>query len=892
VIKNDQLENANDELNTSNSHHITLEEEMKQSYLDYAMSVIISRALPDVRDGLKPVHRRILYAMNESGNTHNKSYRKSANALGYVMMKYHPHGDNPIYEALVRMAQDFSLRMPLIDGQGNFGSMDGDPPAAFRYTEARLSKIATILLEDIDKETVSFRPNFDNTTKEPVVLPAQYPNILINGTGGIAVGMATNIPPHNLNEVIDACCAYIDNSHMSISDIMEYIKGPDFPTGGTIIGRLGIKKAYTNGKGAIVIRSKSKIEITDKDRKKIVIEEIPYQVNKSKLVERIAELTQLKIIEGIHDIRDESNHNGVRVVVELKKDTDPNVVLNILYKHSPLQINFNANILAISNCKPVLMDIKNIISEFVKFRQEIIIKKTNYELKKIKEKAHILIGFYIAIKNIDTIIKIIHKSSNSKEAYIQLTTIKWPLHNVQSLVKLTENNNIKFLKNIDNYSLTHIQTKAIMDIKLNRLTSLERNKIDSELKEIIAKAKYCFGILNSHKTLMNIIREELTEIKETYSMERKTEIQEGEFFTDLENLIKKEEMVITVSHNGYVKRVPLDSYKSQRRGGKGRSGMSISEEDFVKEIFVSNTHTPVLFFSTNGKVFQMKVYRLPLRSPQSRGKAFINLLPLDKSETISTVLTFPNEIDINETNIMFATSKGNVRKNKISDFVKIKSNGKIAMKLGPHETLVSVKLCSEEQDILLTTKQGKCIRFSVLDVRVFTGRNSTGVRGIKLSDDDEIISMSVLNKLNIKTEEKEEYLQNSTRVRKGERLSFNMITQNKFEEWQNQEEFIFSITSRGMGKCSSAFEYRQTKRGGKGISNMLLTKRTGYVVASFPIDINDELVLVTNKGKLIRTSIEQLRIVGRMTQGVTIFKVKEQEQVVSVSTICKETKIL
>jgi DNA gyrase subunit A len=866
---------------------VKLEDEMRQSYLDYAMSVIVSRALPDVRDGLKPVHRRILYAMKESGNTHDKPYRKSANALGHVMMKYHPHGDAPIYEALVRMAQDFSLRVPLIDGQGNFGSMDGDPAAAFRYTEARLAKVATTLLTDIEKETVNFEPNFDGTTEEPSVLPARYPNLLVNGAGGIAVGMATNIPPHNLGEVLEACCAYIEDPEISVEGLMEYVQGPDFPTGGLIMGRSGLQEAYRSGKGSIVMRSRTHIESVGKDRQAIVVTEIPYQVNKARMVERIAELVNSKTIEGISDLRDESDRDGVRVVIELKRDADSDVTLNLLYRHSPLQTSFGANVLAIHDGRPVVMTLREIISAFVKFREEVVTRRTRFELSKARERAHILVGLGVAVANIDEVIALIRSASDPSIARQNLMAKEWPVGDIAPLIQLVEDN-VTRLTDQKTYTLTEPQARAILELKLHRLTGLERDKIGDELKTIVDEIKDLVEILSSYPRLMSVIREEFEEVKAAYATPRRTEIQEGEIFADIEDLIQREDMVVTVSHRGYVKRVPLDTYRAQRRGGKGRSGMSTRDEDFVDEIFVSNTHTPVLFFSTGGMAFQMKVYRLPLGTPQSRGKAFVNLLPLQQDEAISTVLPLPDEFDPEKTHIMFATSKGGVRRNAISDFLKIKSNGKIAMKLEAGEKLVAVKVCTDDQDILLTTRQGKCIRFAVPDVRVFSGRTSTGVRGIRLAEGDEIISMSVLNHVDATTEEREDYLRNVARLRRDEDLVFESIDQERFNAWQEEEEFILSVTTKGMGKRTSAFEYRRTNRGGKGISNMVLTERTGDVVASFPVRVEDDLMLVTDGGQLIRTALEQVRVAGRMTQGVTLFRVKGDEQVVSVSRVPHE----
>ncbi|MBL0942210.1 MAG: DNA gyrase subunit A [Alphaproteobacteria bacterium] len=877
---------------------ITIEEEMKRSYLDYAMSVIVSRALPDVRDGLKPVHRRILYAMKEAGFDYNRPFRKSARVTGEVMGKFHPHGNIPVYDAMVRMAQSFSMRLPLIEGHGNFGSMDGDPPAADRYTEARLARSAHTLLEDIDKETVDFQPNYDNTTVEPKVLPASFPNILVNGAGGIAVGMATNIPPHNLGEVIDACCAYIDNPDITLEELMELVPGPDFPTGAQILGRTGIWGTYSVGRGSIMMRSKTHIEEVRKDREAIIVTETPYQVNKSRLVERIAEVVNLKIVEGISDLRDESDRDGVRVVIELKRDAQSDVVLNQLFRHTPLQTSFGANIVVLNQGRPVIMPLKDIIQAFIHFREEVITRRIRFELKKARERAHLLVGLAIAVANIDEMIDLIRKAADPTEAREEMMARHWPAASVEPLLKLAEPG--RDLSN-GTYQLSEIQAKAILDLRLHRLTGLERDKIGQDLKEIIDKIIEYLGILGSKPQLMAIMRAELLDIREKFATPRRTEILEGDFNTDVEDLIPQEDMVITVSHSGYIKRVPLVTYRAQKRGGRGRSGMATRDEDFVRELFVANTHTPIIFFSSLGKAYVLKVYKLPLGTPQSRGKAMINLLPLAEGENISTVMPLPeDQASWDKLHIMFATSHGTVRRNALSDFTNIMANGKIAMKLGEGEKLIAVKTCSAEQDVLLTTKYGRCIRFSVNDVRKFTGRTSTGVRGIRLAAKDEVISMTILDLVRVSIEERDAYLKQASRLRRaqGEIIESDedttesttlMLSDKRFQELAAQEEFILSVTSKGFGKRTSAFEYRATKRGGQGFANMELTAKNGTVVSTFPVKTQDHIMLVTDGGQLIRCPVHDIRIAGRRTQGVTLFRISADENVVSVARIDEDS---
>lgn len=871
---------------------VTIEEEMKTSYLQYAMSVIVSRALPDVRDGLKPVHRRILFAMKEANNDYNRSYRKSARAVGDVVGKYHPHGEMAVYDAMVRMAQDFSLRVPLVDGQGNFGSMDGDPAAASRYTEVRLSHPAHYLLEDIEKETVDFVPNYDDKEEEPVVLPARFPNLLVNGAGGIAVAMATNIPPHNLKEVVDACCAYIDNPHVSIEELMTIIPGPDFPTGGIILGRGGIRDAYRTGRGSIIIRGKTHFETVRKEREAIIITQVPFQVNKARMIERMAEVVKEKIIEGISDLRDESDRDGVRVVIELKKDAVADVVLNQLYRYTPLQVFFGVNMLALNGRQPQMMNIKDVISLFIDFREEVTVKRIQFDLRKARERAHILIGLAVAVANIDEIIRIIRGAPDPATAREQLLAKAWPVHEIEAMLRLVSE---RITIENGTYTLSETQTKAILDLRLHRLTGLERDKIDAELRELVSKIQGYLKILNSRTLLMEIIRNELSEVAAKFPDKRRTTIDETEFMADMEDLIQREDMVVTVSHGGYIKRVPVSAYRAQKRGGKGRSGMATREEDFVSEIFVANTHTPVLFFSSTGKVYQMKVYKLPLGNPQSRGKAMINLLPLETGENITTVMPLPeDESTWTDLHIMFATSSGTVRRNSLSDFLNIKSNGKIAMKLEDNEKLVGVQPCRPDGHVLLTTESGKCIRFPVDDVRLFAGRTSMGVRGIRLGANDRVMSLYILKQASFTLEERDIYLKQANALRRlgdepssdGEETSMvGVLSPERFQELAANEEFILSVTQRGFGKRTSAYEYRLTSRGGQGIANIEVSERNGPVVASFPVSSTDDLVLVTDGGQVIRCPVHDIRIAGRNTQGVTLFKVSGDERVVSVSRI-------
>ena len=874
---------------------VDISEEMRRSYLDYAMSVIVSRALPDVRDGLKPVHRRIIYSMFENGYDYNRPFRKSARIVGDVLGKYHPHGDSSVYDAMVRMAQPFAMRVPMVDGQGNFGSMDGDGAAAMRYTEARLAKVAHALIEDIDKDTVDFMPNYDESLQEPIVLPARYPNLLVNGTNGIAVGMATNIPPHNLGEVISACCAYIDNPDITIDELINYVPGPDFPTGGLILGQSGAKSAYYTGRGSVVMRAKCTIEEIRKDREAIIVHEIPYQVNKAAMVQRIAELVKEKKVEGISDIRDESDRQGVRVVIEVKKDVQADVILNQLYKLTPLQTSFGMNMLAINGGRPMMLNLKDIISAFIEFREEVIRRRTIYELNKARDRAHTLVGLAIAVENIDPVIELIRTAPSPQEAKDALLSRAWPAGDVEPLVILIDEPDRK----VENghYHLSEAQAKAILDLRLQRLTGLERDKIHQELYNLGDEIKECLSILGSREKLYGIMRDELIAIKDEYATPRLTKIEEFEFEQDVESLIQREDMVVTVTEAGYIKRVPLNAYKAQKRGGKGKSGMTTKEEDFVSRLFVTSTHTPVLFFSSKGLVYKLKVYKLPLGSPTSKGKPFVNLLPLDEGENITTIMPLPEkEADCKNLSIMFATKSGMVRRNSLMDFVNIQSNGKIAMKLDENDKLINVRICTEKDDVMLATKSGKCIRFPVTEVRVFVGRNSVGVRGIKLGDKDEVISMSVLNHSDATSEERDEYAKIVSAIKRMEAEHggeagikaedtglLNLLTAEKFAEMQANEQFILTVTCTGYGKRSSSYEYRVTGRGGSGIANMEMSPRNKEVVSSFPIENDNQIMMVTDGGKLIRMPVEDIRIAGRKTQGVILFRTADKEKVVSVT---------
>ena len=881
---------------------ISISDEMRRSYLDYAMSVIVSRALPDARDGLKPVHRRILYAMHEAGYDWNKSYKKSSRVVGDVMGKYHPHGDLAIYDALVRMAQEFSLSAPLIDGQGNFGSVDGDRPAAMRYTEVRLEKLAHFLLDDIDKDTASFQDNYDSSESEPVVLPAKFPNLLVNGAGGIAVGMATNIPPHNLGEVIDACIALIDDPAIDSERLFEIIPGPDFPTGASIVGRSGIRSAYVTGRGPILMRGKVTTETIRKDREALIVTEIPYQVNKATMIEKIADLVRDKRVEGISDIRDESDRDGMRVVIELKRDAVADVILNQLYRFSPLQTSFGANLVALNSGRPGTMTLRDMLQIFVAYREEVVGRRTKFLLRKARDRAHVLVGLAIAVANIDEIIRLIRAAPDPATARGQLMDRDWPARDVEPLVALIADPR-HMLTDGKTIRLSEEQARAILDLRLQRLTALGRDEIGDELNGLAGSIRDYLDILRSRQRVYDIVKDELRSIKDEFATPRRTEIVEGGPDIEDEDLIQREDMVVTVSHGGYIKRVPLAIYRAQHRGGKGRSGMATREEDFVARLFVVNTHTPVLFFSSRGIAYKMKVWRLPLAAPQARGKALVNLLPLEQGERISTIMPLPeDEGSWDSLDVMFATTGGTVRRNKLSDFVDVRSNGKIAMKLDQDEAIVGVETCTPNSDIMLTTVLGQCIRFAATDVRVFKGRGSTGVRGVNLAAGDRVISMAVVRHFEASAAERNAYLKMSRAVRgeaddvvveiDSEERAADVggdaeLSQERYAEMGANEEFLLTVSENGYGKRTSSFEYRLTGRGGKGIVAMVVNERNGKLVASFPVDDADEIMLVSNSGQVIRTPVETIRIVGRASQGVTIFSPPADDKVVSVEHVAE-----
>ncbi|MCA3604602.1 MAG: DNA gyrase subunit A [Methylobacterium sp.] len=879
---------------------ISITEEMKRSYLDYAMSVIVSRALPDVRDGFKPVHRRILWSMHENGYRPEKKYVKSANIVGAVMGQYHPHGDQAIYDALVRMAQPFSLRLMLVDGQGNFGSVDGDPPAAMRYTESRLAQAAMPLLEDIEEDTVDFQPNYDDSRQEPVVLPARFPNVLVNGAGGIAVGMATNIPPHNLGEVINATLAYLEDPSVTIDDLMQFIPGPDFPTGALILGRGGIRSAYHTGRGSVIMRARATIEEIRKDREAIIVTEIPYQVNKAMLVERIADLVREKKVEGIADLRDESDRHGMRVVIELKRDAVGDVVLNQLYRHTPMQSTFGCNMVALNGGRPETLNLKDFIQAFVDFRIEVIYRRTRFRLNKARDRAHVLVGLAIAVANIDEVIATIRGSANAETAREALMSRHWPAMDVASLIALIDDPR-HALQADGTYRLSERQAQAILDLRLQRLTALGRDEIGDELEKIAGEIREFLDILSSRARIQAIIRDELTTIREAHSTPRVTEIIEAESDFEDEDLIAREDMVVTVSHAGYIKRVPLSTYRAQRRGGKGRSGMQTRDEDFVTRLFVANTHIPLLFFSSRGQVYKSKVWRLPIAPPNGRGKSLKNFLPLAEDERITTVMPLPEDEAAWETlDVMFATLSGHVRRNKLSDFVQVNRNGKIAMKLDEGDSIIDVATCSETDNVLLTTARGQCIRFSVDEVRVFKGRDSTGVRGINLAAKDRVISLTILRHVDATAEERAAYLK-MRRALSGEAILAGepeegaadaeeamaeaAISPERYAEMGGAEQFVLTISENGYGKRTSSFEYRITGRGGKGIVAMAVNERNGNLVASFPVEESDQIMMVSDGGQLIRCPVHGIRVAGRGTQGVIVMDAREGERVVSVERV-------
>ncbi len=867
---------------------INIVDEMKTSYLDYAMSVIVSRALPDVRDGLKPVHRRILYAAQEGGFVPGRPYKKSAKIVGDVMGNYHPHGDSAIYDALARMTQDWSLRVPLIDGQGNFGSMDPDPPASMRYTEARLAKTAMVLLNDLDKDTVDFQPNYDASRDEPTVLPARFPNLLVNGAGGIAVGMATNIPPHNLGEVIDATLATIDNPSINLEDLMAIVPGPDFPTGATMLGQGGARNAYLTGRGSIMMRSNYVIEEGRGDRQSIVLTAIPFQVGKSGLVEKIAEAARDKRIEGVADIRDESNREGVRVVIELKRDATAEVVLNQLWRHTPAQSSFPANMLAIRGGRPEMLGLKEILTSFIAFREEVITRRCKFELAKARDRAHILLGLVVAVSNLDEVVRIIRGSPSPAAAREALLAREWPIGEIAPYIRLVEAIEGE-MEESATYRLSEIQVKAILDLRLHRLTALGRDEIGKELGELAAEIEELLAILADREKLYAVMREELIAVREEFATPRKTLVAPAADGIDDEDLIEREEMVVTVTLDGYIKRTPLDTFRAQRRGGKGRAGMATKDEDVVTELFVTSTHTPVLFFSTAGKVYRLKVWRLPEGGPATRGRPMINLLPLAQGETISTVLPLPeDEGEWGKLHVMFATAKGHVRRNSMDAFTNVPSNGKIAMKFegeDEDDRLIGVALLGENDDVLLATRQGKAIRFAGDDVREFQSRNSTGVRGMKLGkDDDEVISLSILHRGGMRDQdEREDYLRFAPW--KAEKEGAPEMDADRFAELAGREQFILTVCANGYGKLSSAYEYRRTGRGGQGITNIDNIARNGLVVASFPATQAHQLMLVTDQAKLIRMGLDSLRVIGRGSAGVRLFDVAEGEHVVSAALI-------
>jgi DNA gyrase subunit A len=879
---------------------------MRRSYLDYAMSVIVSRALPDVRDGLKPVHRRILFAMKEGGYDSTKAYKKSARIVGDVMGKYHPHGDSAIYDAMVRMAQDFSMRLMLIDGQGNYGSMDGDPPAAMRYTEARLAKAAEFLLDDIDKETVDFQPNYDESSEEPTVLPAKFPNLLVNGAGGIAVGMATNIPTHNLVEVIDACCAYIDNPEISIDELIDILPGPDFPTGALILGRSGIRSAYHTGRGSIVMRARSTVEEIRKDRWAIVVTEIPYQVNKAKLQERIAEVVHEKLVEGISDVRDESDRDGVRVVIELKRDAVADVVLNQLFRYTPLQTSFGVNMLALNGGRPELLDLKSIIGAFVRFREQVITRRTEYELGKARERAHTLVGLAVAVANIDEMIALIRRAPDPAAAREEMMAREWPAHDVAPMIKLIDEPG-RELSAQGTYRLSEAQARAILDLRLHRLTGLERDKIGEELNGVVAQIRHFLQVLADRTLLLDILRGELVDMRERFGTPRRTVIEDVEFEADIEDLIQREDMVVLVTQGGYIKRVPVSTYRAQARGGKGRAGMNLKAEDTVSDLFVANTHTPMLFFTNRGLSYTLKVWRLPQGTPQTRGKALVNLLPLAEGDFITAVMPMPeDEATWGDLNVLFATSKGNVRRNRLSDFANIRANGLIAMKFEEEdERLIAAKPCAENDDVLLATRMGRCIRFPVSDIRVFSGRTSTGVRGIKLVEaGDEVIGMSILHHADYSVEQRAAYLKQARELRRslGEVVDTDepvdveaepvetslVLGPEQFTEMQVREEIILTVSEQGFGKRSSSYEYRVTGRGGQGFWNMDMSKRNKAIAAVFPIQESDNIMMVSDGGQVIRMPVHDIRLTARKSLGVTLFRLDPEERVVSVARLADD----
>ena len=863
------MEIQESKINNNNHKPILVYDEMSSSYLSYAMSVIISRALPDVRDGLKPVHRRIIYAMYKGGFDWSKQFRKSARIVGDVIGKYHPHGDQAVYDALVRLTQDFSMSLPLIDGQGNFGSIDGDPAAAMRYTETKLAKISQHLIDDIEKNTIEYRSNYDETEKEPTVLPSQFPNLLVNGAGGIAVGMATSIPPHNLGEIIDATIAFINNNNITIGQLMKKVPGPDFPTGGIVIGQDNLKNGYNKGRGSIKIRGEIDEESLKNGKERLIIKSIPYQVNKSALNERIAELARDKKIEGISDIRDESNREGVRVVIDLRRNVEPETIKRQLYKLTSIESSFGFNTLAIVNGKPKILNLKEFISEFVKFREETLTKKIKFDLKKAQDKAHILIGISVSVENIDMIIKIIKKSKNTEEAKKNLLNKKWKINKTSNLIKL-----INSERNQSNYSLSETQVLSILDLRLQKLTAFGINEIETEIKKLSILINEYEKLLKSKKELFKYITNELEAIKEKFSVKRRTKITDAVLNYNIEETIQKEAIVVTITNKGYIKRGSLSSVKVQKRGGKGKTGIKTRDEDYVVQIFTANSHTPVLFFSTQGLVYKLKAWKIPQGTSNSKGKTLFNLLPLKSHHSISSIMPLPeHENEWKKMHVIFVTSKGKVRKNTLEDFANIQTTGKIAMKLDADDRIIAVKICSDDQDIILSTKLGKCIRFMSKKLRIFKGRSSKGIKGIELSPDDKIISLSIVNNMDINPKTAKNLLKNGN------------ADKNKSSEVKAKQKYILSITENGFGKRTSFYDYRVTNRGGKGIIGIINSERNGNVAASFPVDEGDEIILSTDKGRVIRCAVKEIRSAGRNTQGVRIFKLSGAEKVVSAIKI-------
>ncbi|MEM8569452.1 MAG: DNA gyrase subunit A [Pseudomonadota bacterium] len=879
---------------------VAIETEMKTSYLDYAMSVIVSRAIPDLRDGLKPVHRRILYAMQETGNTHDKGYRKSARPVGDVMGKYHPHGDGAIYDALVRMAQDFSMSLPLLDGQGNFGSMDGDQPAAMRYTEVRMDKPAAYILADIDKDTVDFQPNYDGKDLEPAVLPARFPNMLVNGAGGIAVGMATNIPPHNLGEVIDATLALIESPDLSVDGLMEFISGPDFPTGGLILGRSGARKAYHEGRGSVIVRAKTRIEEVRKDRFAIIVDQIPYQVNKASLVERIADLARDKRVEGISLVQDESDRFGVRVVVELKRDATPDVVLNQLFRFTPLQTTFGCNMLALNGGRPEQLDLRKFLTAFIDFREEVVARRTAFELRKARERAHILCGLAVAVSNVDEVVATIRSSADPAEARQRLMARAWPAEDIAPYIALIDDPSHKVQPD-GTYFLSETQARAILDLRLQRLTALGVSEVTDELQELAGKITDYLDILRSRARIMAIIADELREVQELFAVPRRTEIVEWDADLDDEDLIEREDMVVTVTRAGYIKRTPLAEYRAQRRGGKGTAGMSTKDEDFVTTLFVANTHTQLLFFTTDGMAYKLKCWRLPQAGRNGRGKAIVNILPIASGVSIAAIMPVDNpEEEWANLQIMFATSQGDVRRNALDDFTNVKANGKIAMKLPEETRLINARICNEDFDVMLTTRAGKAIRFPVADIRVFKGRESTGVRGIKLASGDEVVSMAIIRHFESSREERVAYLKMRRAVAgaledeeaapepdEEEGVEAVSLGQERYVEMSEAEDLLLTITENGLGKLSSSHDYPLRGRGGQGVMAMDKAMRGGSLVTLFPVDPDDQIMLATNAGQSIRCPVAGISFRSRSAGGVRVFQTSNGERVVSVALIAE-----